>query len=65
MGRDDDLVDTVKLHLREKIINKLKANVPKKEVPTDTALIKKLCNSLFMDYLNSHRYFHTAAVFSP
>ena len=30
MGRDDELVDTVKLHLREKIIDKLKANQPKK-----------------------------------
>lgn len=30
MGRDDELVDTVKLHLREKIINKLKTNAPKK-----------------------------------
>ena len=30
MSKDDELVDTVKLHLREKIINKLKANQPKK-----------------------------------
>ena len=30
MNRDDELVDTVKLHLRDKIITKLRANQPKK-----------------------------------
>ena len=30
MSKDNEHVDTVKLHLREKIINKLKANQPTK-----------------------------------
>lgn len=65
MGRDDELVDTVKLHLREKIIKKLQANQPKKEVPVDEGLMKKLCASLFLDYLAANRYLHTLSVFAP
>lgn len=65
MSKDDELVDTVKLHLREKIISKLKANQPAKEPPTDTQLIKKICCSLFIDYLTENRLFHTASVFAP
>lgn len=65
MGRDDELVDTVKLHLREKIINKLKANQPATQPPTDATLLKKISNSLFLDYLSSNRYLHTMSVFAP
>ena len=65
MGRDDELVDTVKLHLREKIITKLKANQPVKQPLTDATLIKKISNSLFLDYLQANRYLHTMSVFAP
>lgn len=65
MGRSDELVDTVKLHLREKIINKLKSNKAPDQIQTDPSLIKKLCCSLFLDYLSANQYFHSLAVFAP
>jgi hypothetical protein len=65
LGKDSELVDTVKLHLREKIINKLKSNQPKKSAPDDQELLAKLCCSLFLDYLTEYRFLHTASVFAP
>lgn len=67
MQKDDELVDTVKLHLREKIISKLKNSTSKSkaETPVDQQLVKKICCSLFLDYLSENRLFHTASVFAP
>lgn len=45
-GKDNELVDNVKLQLREKIINKLKNSKPAPPPSTDDALLRKLTNSL-------------------
>ena len=34
-------------------------------MPTDQTLIKKICASLFIDYLTANRYFHSMSVFAP
>jgi hypothetical protein len=45
-GKDNELVDNVKLQLREKIISKLKNSKPAPQPSTDDALLRKLTNSL-------------------
>ena len=50
-GKDDELVDNVKLQLREKIIGKLKNNKPINPQPIESSLLLKVCNSLVADYL--------------
>jgi hypothetical protein len=64
-GQDGELVDNVKLQLREKIINKLKATKPASLPPTDASLLIKVCNTLVADYLEAQRLFHSLAVFAP
>ena len=64
-GKDNELVDNVKLQLREKIINKLKSTKSNNAINIDLSLIKKICNTLVVQYLENQRYFHSLAVFSP
>lgn len=64
-GKDNELVDNVKLQLREKIINKLKNTKSNNVINIDLSLIKKICNTLVVQYLENQKYFHTLAVFSP
>ena len=62
-GKDNDLVDNVQLQLRKKIIDKLKHSNP--APPIGDNLLAKICNTLFADYLESHHYHHSLAVFTP
>ena len=59
------MVDNVKLQLREKIINKLKSSQGVQQPQTEASLLKKICNTLLVEYLEKQRYFHSLAVFSP
>ena len=62
-GKDGDLVDNVQLQLRQKIIDKLKHSSP--PPPIQDNLLKKICNTLFADYLETHHYHHSLSVFAP
>lgn len=64
-GKDNELVDNVKLQLREKIINKLKNTKPQNQPEVENSLLKKICNTLLVEYMENQRYFHSLAVFSP
>jgi hypothetical protein len=64
-GKDSELVDNVKLQLREKIIGKLKNAKPVAAPPADEVLLRKLTNSLIAGHFETHRFFHSLAVFSP
>ena len=59
------MVDNVKLQLREKIIGKLKSSQGVKQPQTEESLLKKICNTLLVEYMEKQRYFHSLAVFSP
>jgi hypothetical protein len=50
-GKDSELVDNVKVQLREKIISKLKNSKPMANPAIDNSLIKKICNTLVVQYL--------------
>jgi hypothetical protein len=64
-GKDTELVDSVKLQLREKIINKLKNTKQVSQPPLENALMKKICNTIIVEYLEEQRFFNSLSVFSP
>ena len=62
-GKDEDLIDNVQLQLRQKIIDKLKQSAP--PAPIHDNLLRKVCNTLFVNYLETHHYHHSLSVFAP
>lgn len=64
-GKDNELVDSVQLQLRQKIINKLKTTQSQAQPSIEHSLLKKVCNTLLAQYLENQQYLHSLAVFSP
>jgi hypothetical protein len=66
LSNDQELVDNVKLQLREKIINKLKTSTPPSHtIQPEKELVRKVALSLIHEFLSTERMFHTLAVFGP
>jgi oral-facial-digital syndrome 1 protein len=63
--QDQGLVDNLKVKIRQKLIEKLKHEQKTKEVEPNALFVKKLCSSLFIDYLRVNNYDYTLSVFSP
>jgi hypothetical protein len=56
---------TMQVKIRQKLIEKLQHERVSKDVEPDKLFVKKLCSSLFADYLQCNQLDYTLSVFTP